>query len=178
MARLTAWFASRGWAPLPFQKAMWRHYLAGESGLLHTPTGSGKTLAMFGGPLLQALPVGLGGRPPLRLHLQVRRQHQRIAHGHVGSGEAVCREPVAPFHGLLHGAQPRKEPALVVLGDLGLAPFGWLEVRIAQHQGLREGQRGIAHVQPVEVGRKARLLRLHGQARPGVQGGQVFADGG
>ncbi len=55
MARLTAWFASRGWGPLPFQKAMWRHYLAGESGLLHTPTGSGKTLAMFGGPLLQAL---------------------------------------------------------------------------------------------------------------------------
>jgi len=55
MARLTAWFASRGWAPLPFQKAMWRHYLAGASGLLHTPTGSGKTLAMFGGPLLQAL---------------------------------------------------------------------------------------------------------------------------
>jgi ATP-dependent Lhr-like helicase len=55
MARLTAWFASRGWAPLPFQKTMWRHYLAGESGLLHTPTGSGKTMAMFGGPLLQAL---------------------------------------------------------------------------------------------------------------------------
>ena len=55
MTRLTAWFASRGWAPLPFQKAMWRHYLAGQSGLLHTPTGSGKTLAMFGGPLLQAL---------------------------------------------------------------------------------------------------------------------------
>ncbi len=55
MARLTAWFDSRGWVPLPFQKKMWRHYLAGESGLLHTPTGSGKTLAMFGGPLLQAL---------------------------------------------------------------------------------------------------------------------------
>lgn len=55
MARLSAWFASRGWSPLPFQKTMWRHYLAGESGLLHTPTGSGKTLAMFGGPLLQAL---------------------------------------------------------------------------------------------------------------------------
>jgi len=53
--RLEAWFASRGWRPLPFQRAMWRHYLAGQSGLLHTPTGSGKTLAMFGGPLLQAL---------------------------------------------------------------------------------------------------------------------------
>ncbi|MFA7680875.1 MAG: ligase-associated DNA damage response DEXH box helicase, partial [Pigmentiphaga sp.] len=33
----------------------WRRYLAGESGLLHTPTGSGKTLAAFGGPALQAL---------------------------------------------------------------------------------------------------------------------------
>jgi len=55
MARLTDWFASRGWAPLPFQKTLWRHYLGGASGLLHTPTGSGKTLAMFGGPLLQAL---------------------------------------------------------------------------------------------------------------------------
>ena len=68
MARLVAWFASRGWAPLPFQKTMWRHYLAGASGLLHTPTGSGKTLAMFGGPLLQALSdpppriAGRGGR--------------------------------------------------------------------------------------------------------------------
>ncbi|MBK0027232.1 ligase-associated DNA damage response DEXH box helicase [Stenotrophomonas sp. S48] len=55
LQRLQAWFAARGWRPLPFQRAMWRHYLAGESGLLHTPTGSGKTLAMFGGPLLQAL---------------------------------------------------------------------------------------------------------------------------
>ncbi|WP_411852694.1 ligase-associated DNA damage response DEXH box helicase [Stenotrophomonas sp. LGBM10] len=70
MARLVAWFASRGWAPLPFQKTMWRHYLAGESGLLHTPTGSGKTLAMFGGPLLQALsdpPPPIGGRAGKRV---------------------------------------------------------------------------------------------------------------
>ncbi|MBN7860438.1 hypothetical protein, partial [Stenotrophomonas maltophilia] len=55
LRRLEDWFASRGWRSLPFQRAMWRHYLAGESGLLHTPTGSGKTLAMFGGPLLQAM---------------------------------------------------------------------------------------------------------------------------
>lgn len=55
LQRLEQWFCSRGWRPLPFQRAMWRRYLAGESGLLHTPTGSGKTLAMFGGPLLQAL---------------------------------------------------------------------------------------------------------------------------
>ncbi|QGL98015.1 MULTISPECIES: ligase-associated DNA damage response DEXH box helicase [Stenotrophomonas] len=55
LRRLEDWFAAQGWRSLPFQRAMWRHYLAGESGLLHTPTGSGKTLAMFGGPLLQAM---------------------------------------------------------------------------------------------------------------------------
>ncbi len=48
---------------------MWRHYLAGESGLLHTPTGSGKTLAMFGGPLLQAL---IDPPPPPRRASAVR----------------------------------------------------------------------------------------------------------
>jgi ATP-dependent Lhr-like helicase len=52
---LIDWFKARGWKPLPFQRALWRHYLQGESGLLHTPTGSGKTLAAFGGPLLEAL---------------------------------------------------------------------------------------------------------------------------
>ena len=55
LARLQAWFTGRGWRALPFQRAMWRRYLDGADGLLHTPTGSGKTLAMFGGPLLQAL---------------------------------------------------------------------------------------------------------------------------
>ena len=52
---LAAWFKSQGWKPLPFQRELWRHYLQGQSGLLHTPTGSGKTLAAFGGPLLEAL---------------------------------------------------------------------------------------------------------------------------
>lgn len=55
MQRLGDWFAGRGWRPLRFQKALWRRYLSGESGLLNTPTGSGKTLAAFGGPLLEAL---------------------------------------------------------------------------------------------------------------------------
>jgi ATP-dependent Lhr-like helicase len=34
LRRLEDWFAA-GWRSLPFQRAMWRHYLAGESGLLH-----------------------------------------------------------------------------------------------------------------------------------------------
>uniref|UniRef100_UPI0005BA9F94 hypothetical protein n=1 Tax=Xanthomonas sp. SHU 166 TaxID=1591170 RepID=UPI0005BA9F94 len=54
-APLYAWFAQQGWQPLPFQRALWGHYLDGGSGLLHTPTGSGKTLAAFGGPLLEGL---------------------------------------------------------------------------------------------------------------------------
>ncbi len=60
--KLQDWFQAQGWKPLPFQRAMWRRYLAGESGLLHTPTGSGKTLAVFGGPLLQALHAPLPAR--------------------------------------------------------------------------------------------------------------------
>ncbi|MDQ3057769.1 MAG: DEAD/DEAH box helicase, partial [Pseudomonadota bacterium] len=54
-APLAAWFQAQGWKPLPFQREVWRRYLEGESGLLHTPTGSGKTMAAFGGPLLEAL---------------------------------------------------------------------------------------------------------------------------
>jgi ATP-dependent Lhr-like helicase len=54
-APLTAWFTQCGWKALPFQREVWKHYLAGRSGLLHTPTGSGKTLAAFGGPLLDAV---------------------------------------------------------------------------------------------------------------------------
>ncbi|MEO6104333.1 MAG: ligase-associated DNA damage response DEXH box helicase [Pseudoxanthomonas sp.] len=57
--QLDAWFKLQGWKPLPFQRAMWTHYMTGESGLLHTPTGSGKTLAAFGGPLLEALASSL-----------------------------------------------------------------------------------------------------------------------
>ena len=52
---LAAWFRSQGWTPSLFQREVWRRYLAGESGLIHTPTGSGKTLAAFGGPLIEAL---------------------------------------------------------------------------------------------------------------------------
>ncbi|TDK33774.1 ligase-associated DNA damage response DEXH box helicase [Luteimonas terrae] len=53
-APLRAWFESQGWTAAPFQREVWKRYMAGESGLLQTPTGSGKTLAAFGGPLLEA----------------------------------------------------------------------------------------------------------------------------
>jgi len=64
-APLAAWFQARGWKAAAFQREVWQRYLAGQSGLLHTPTGSGKTLAAFGGPLLEALAEPVVTRPPV-----------------------------------------------------------------------------------------------------------------
>jgi ATP-dependent Lhr-like helicase len=41
------WFAARGWKVFPFQRAVWRAAIAGQSGLLHANTGSGKTYAVW-----------------------------------------------------------------------------------------------------------------------------------
>lgn len=53
-AAVEAWFADRGWAPMPFQRETWRAFAAGRSGLLHAPTGLGKTLAAWLGPVMEA----------------------------------------------------------------------------------------------------------------------------
>lgn len=66
MAPLKAWFDAQGWRALPFQREVWARWLAGESGLLHTPTGSGKTLAAFGGPLLDVLETARADGPVKR----------------------------------------------------------------------------------------------------------------
>ncbi len=54
------------------QRACWRAYLAGKSGLVHAPTGLGKTYAAWFGPILEALataePVG---KPPPLHHLWI-----------------------------------------------------------------------------------------------------------
>ena len=54
------WFAARGWKVFPFQRAVWRAALAGESGLLHANTGAGKTYAVWFAALQRGL--GAGGR--------------------------------------------------------------------------------------------------------------------
>jgi ATP-dependent helicase Lhr and Lhr-like helicase len=53
--QLAQWFTQQEWTPAPFQRALWSHWLAGHSALLHAPTGTGKTLAAFGGALLEHL---------------------------------------------------------------------------------------------------------------------------
>jgi ATP-dependent Lhr-like helicase len=61
-----AWFAARGWKPFTFQRAVWRAYAEGDSGLVHAATGTGKTLAVWMGPLIEALADG-DRDPPLRV---------------------------------------------------------------------------------------------------------------
>ncbi|HTH44605.1 MAG TPA: DEAD/DEAH box helicase, partial [Oxalicibacterium sp.] len=53
--RVAAWFAQRGWKIFPFQTAVWRAALQGESGLLHATTGSGKTYAVWMAALQRAM---------------------------------------------------------------------------------------------------------------------------
>jgi ATP-dependent Lhr-like helicase len=45
------WFAKRGFAPFPFQRAVWDAVGRGESGMLHATTGAGKTFAVWLGAL-------------------------------------------------------------------------------------------------------------------------------
>jgi len=60
LAPVEAWFARKGWTPMPFQRQCWRAYLEGHSGLLQVPTGSGKTYAAVMGPIAELL-AQLGG---------------------------------------------------------------------------------------------------------------------
>jgi ATP-dependent Lhr-like helicase len=50
---IEAWFEARGWSAFPFQRAVWKAALAGESGLLHANTGAGKTYAVWFAALLR-----------------------------------------------------------------------------------------------------------------------------
>ncbi|WLI87776.1 ligase-associated DNA damage response DEXH box helicase [Massilia sp. R2A-15] len=50
-----SWFAARGWKVFPFQRAVWRAAVAGQSGLLHANTGSGKTYAVWFAALLRGM---------------------------------------------------------------------------------------------------------------------------
>jgi ATP-dependent Lhr-like helicase len=50
------WFASRGFKPFAFQKAVWAAVKRGESGLLHASTGAGKTYALWFAALQQLAP--------------------------------------------------------------------------------------------------------------------------
>ncbi|CAM5793527.1 ligase-associated DNA damage response DEXH box helicase [Rhizobacter fulvus] len=53
------WFATRGWAPFPFQREVWSAMAEGRSGLLHASTGAGKTYAVWFGALARAAALGV-----------------------------------------------------------------------------------------------------------------------
>ena len=52
---ILTWFGRQRWQPLSFQKATWKAYLAGKSGMIQVPTGSGKTYAAVMGPVADML---------------------------------------------------------------------------------------------------------------------------
>ena len=101
--------------------------------------------------MFQPLVVVAYGIGELCCQAQVAGQHEGVVDGRIGCGEAAGAEKFLLLQGGVHGFQPGKEPAAVVLRDLGLFARLGFEVGIAQHQGLRKGQRGFAHVQPVQV---------------------------
>ncbi len=67
LARILAWFTSRGWSPFAFQHEVWRAYQDGQSGLIHAATGTGKTYAAWLGPLIEWMNGDGEVNPPLRV---------------------------------------------------------------------------------------------------------------
>ncbi len=63
LAAIERYFGGLGFAPFPFQRAVWSAYAAGRSGLIHAPTGMGKTYAAAMGPLAYG-PRGAPDAPP------------------------------------------------------------------------------------------------------------------
>jgi ATP-dependent Lhr-like helicase len=61
----TAWLATRGWSPFPFQREVWDALARGESGLLHATTGAGKTYAVWLGALQALANAQTKRTPPL-----------------------------------------------------------------------------------------------------------------
>ena len=53
-----AWFAARSWKVFPFQRAVWKAAVSGQSGLLHANTGAGKTYAVWFAALLRGAMPG------------------------------------------------------------------------------------------------------------------------
>jgi ATP-dependent Lhr-like helicase len=69
-AAIRRWYKSQGWTRFAFQRAAWRAYGQGRSGLIHSPTGSGKTLAAWLGPVREALaapPTGKRSKQRLKV---------------------------------------------------------------------------------------------------------------
>jgi ATP-dependent Lhr-like helicase len=56
------WFLRRGWKVFPFQRAVWKAAVTGESGLLHATTGSGKTFAVWFAALQRSMRAHKGRR--------------------------------------------------------------------------------------------------------------------
>ena len=91
LARGTEFFASRGYAPFPFQLDTWRAYLSGESGLVNAPTGSGKTYSLVVPILLEGLLPDAG---------TAAAQEARAAKGRIKEPEGLRAIWISPIRAL------------------------------------------------------------------------------
>mgnify|MGYP006135692583 CR=1 FL=1 len=91
-----------------------------------------------------------------------RRIEQRESDAHVGDREAVATEELSTI-GKARGqqTQPRDKPSGVVLCRGVCTP--WLVKAVAHGDRLRERQRCVGVVQPVQVGAAARLVDLNAE---------------
>ena len=105
------------------------------------------------------------------------RKHQRVANRHIGSGKPLGTQEFSSRQCRVNRTQPCQKPAFIVLCYLWLKASFSLHVTVAQHQGLRKGQRRIAHMQAIEVGAIARLMRRHVQCACAKAVRKVLTDG-
>ncbi len=106
LAPVEAWFARKGWTPMPFQRQCWQAYLDGRSGLLQVPTGSGKTYAAVMGPIAELLAQQDGGGIGLLILTPLRALSRDLA--------LAIREPIEAMGwplrvGLRNGDTPSAE---------------------------------------------------------------------
>ena len=129
-----------------------------------------------GRPRQEPVQVGGGLRPVAVVQAEDAAQVERIADRDVGNGKTPGDQVVAVLKKRVQAAQPGQEPLRVVLSH-GALLRRRLEGRVAQVDGLREGQRRVRLLQPVQVVAVLPVRGLEAQTIVGIAVDQVLADG-
>lgn len=117
----------------------------------------------------QAIEPGAAGRWQRLAQAKASGELDREGDGDVGHREPVFQKVIPSVREAgLGQPQPGEEPCRVILHDLRLPPLFRLEPPVAQDERLREGQRGIRVVQPVEIGAVFRVPGGHGESAAAV----------
>ena len=89
---------------------------------------------------------------------RVFRQHERVADRYVSDREAVRTQIRRVLKRDLNRLQAANEPFGIGIDDIGLAPLQRLQLAVAKHERLRDRQRRIGEVLPVQESTVGRLI--------------------